>query len=94
MKFLCADLYFQVKTLLLLIFKRALLSVCNVTLEELLLLAEQSSSTVVALKKSRFIKQGLKNELSSNASGSSEFQKLSGKGDTHVYVYMFIKKFC
>lgn len=73
MKFLCVNLYFQVKTSLLLIFERALLSVCSVILE-IFLLAEQSSSTVVALKKSQFIKQGLKNRLSSNASGSSEFQ--------------------
>lgn len=37
-----------------------------------------------------FVKQGLKNRLS-NALGSSELFKLSEKGDTYVYLYMFIK---
>lgn len=50
MKFLCVSLYFWVKTSLLLVFKRALLSVRNVTLEELFLSAKQWSWTVVVLK--------------------------------------------
>lgn len=93
MKFLCVSLYSQVKkkTLIILCFQKCFSFCTQCHTGGALPLCTTVVLNYRGLEKPQLGEQGLKNR-SLNALVSSEFLKLSGKGDTYVYLYIFIKK--